>query len=79
MLPIGGVPDPIRKGLQPYRDVFRRAKGCADVSRDVTELSVSPNKRLQGIDAEQVGEAHKPMRRTRHEAVGEAGRACPQT
>ena len=34
MLPIGGVPDPIRKGLQPYRDLIRRAKGLADVSRD---------------------------------------------
>jgi hypothetical protein len=78
MLPIGGVPDPMRKGLRPYRDVFRRAKGFADVSRSVTGVSVSPNTTLQGIDAEQVGEAHKPTRRTRHEAVCEAGRRSRQ-
>jgi hypothetical protein len=29
MLPIVGVPDTMRKGLRPYRDLFRRAKGCA--------------------------------------------------
>ena len=74
MLPIGGGPDAIRKGLRPYREVFRRAKGFAGVSRDVTGVSVSPNKRLQGSHAEQVGEAQKPTRRTRHEAVWEAGR-----
>ena len=37
-------------------------------------MSVSPNTTLQGIHAEQVGEAQKPARRTRHEAVWEAGR-----
>jgi hypothetical protein len=68
----------MRKGLRPYRDVFRRAKGGTYVSRDVTGLSVSPHTTLPGIDAEQVGEAQKPTRRARHEAVWEAGRRSRQ-
>ena len=48
MLPMVGVPDTIRKGLRPYRDLFRRAEGVAHVSRYITGLSVSPNKTLQG-------------------------------
>jgi hypothetical protein len=73
MLPMVGVPDTIRKGLRPYRDLFRRAEGFEHVSRYVTGLIVSPNKTLQGIYADQVWEEHKPARRTMHEAVFEAG------
>jgi hypothetical protein len=73
MLPMVGVPDTIRKGLRPYRDLFRRAEGFEHVSRYVTGLIVSPNKTLQGIYANQVWEADKPSRRVMHEAVFEAG------
>jgi len=73
MLPIVGVPETIRKGLRPYRDLFRRAEGFEHVSRYVTGLIVSPNKTLQGIYANQVWEEDKPTRRTMHEAVFEAG------
>ena len=73
MLPMVGVPETIRKGLRPYRDLFRRAEGFEYVSRYVTGLIVSPNKTLQGIYAQQVGEEDKPTRRTMHEAVFEAG------
>jgi hypothetical protein len=73
MLPMVGVPATIRKGLRPYRDLFRRAEGFEYVSRYVTGLIVSPNKTLQGIYAQQVWEEHKPTRRTMHEAVFEAG------
>jgi hypothetical protein len=73
MLPMVGVPETIRKGLRPYRDLFRRAEGFEYVSRYVTGLIVSPNKTLQGIYAQQVWEEHKPTRRTMHEAVFEGG------
>jgi hypothetical protein len=73
MLPMVGVPETIRKGLRPYRDLFRRSEGFEYVSRYVTGLIVSPNKTLQGIYANQVWEDHKPTRRTMHEAVFEAG------
>jgi len=73
MLPMVGVPETIRKGLRPYRDLFRRAEGVEHVSRYVTGVIVSPNKTLQGIDAQQVWEADKPTRRTMQEAVFEAG------
>ncbi len=73
MLPMVGVPETIRKGLRPYRDLFRRAEGFEHVSRYVTGLIVSPNKTLQGIYADQVWEEHKPSRRVMHEAVFEAG------
>ena len=73
MLPRVGVPETIRKGLRPYRDLFRRAEGFEHVSRYVTGLIVSPNKTLQGIYADQVWEEHKPSRRVMHEAVFEAG------
>lgn len=72
MLPMVGVPDTIRKGLRPYRDLFRRADGFEHVSRYVPGLIVSPNKTLQGIYADQVGEEHEPSRRVMHEAVFEA-------
>jgi hypothetical protein len=73
MLPLVGVPETIRTGLRPYRDLFRRAEGFEYVSRYVTGLIVSPNKTLQGIYADQVWEEHRPTRRTMHEAVFEAG------
>jgi hypothetical protein len=73
MLPMVEVPETIRKGLRPYRDLFRRAEGVEHVSRYVTGLIVSPNKTWQGIYAQQVWEEHKPSRRTLHEAVFEAG------
>ena len=73
MLPIVEVPETIRKGLRPYRDLFRRAEGFEYVSRYVSGLLVSPNKTLQGIYAQQVWEGDKPSRRAMHEAVFEAG------
>jgi hypothetical protein len=73
MLPMVEVPETIRKGLRPYRDLFRRAEGFEHVSRYVTGLIVSPNKTLQGIYATQVWEGDKPSRRVMHEAVFEAG------
>jgi hypothetical protein len=73
MLPMVGVPEAIRKGLRPYRDLFGRAEGFEHVSRYVTGLLVSPNKTLQGIYAGQVWEGEKPSRRAMHEAVFEAG------
>jgi len=73
MLPMVGVPETIRNGLRPYRDLFGRAEGFEHVSRYVTGLLVSPNKTLQGIYAGQVWEGEKPSRRAMHEAVFEAG------
>jgi hypothetical protein len=73
MLPVVGVPETIRRGLRPYRDLFRRAEGFEHVSRYVTGLIVSPNKTLQGIYAQHVWEEDKPTRRAMHEAVFEAG------
>lgn len=73
MLPMGEVPATIRKGLRPYRDLFRREEGFEYVSRYVTGLIVSPSKTLQGIYADQVWEGDKPSRRAMHEAVFEAG------
>jgi hypothetical protein len=72
MLPIVGVPETVRKGLRPYRDLFRRAEGFEYVSRYVTGLLVNPNKTLQGIYANQVWSEKKPSRRAMHEAVFEA-------
>jgi hypothetical protein len=43
------VPETIKKGLRPYRDLFGRAEGFEHVSRYVAGLIVSPNKTLQGI------------------------------
>ena len=72
MLPVVGVPETVRKGLRPYRDLFRREEGFEYVSRYVTGLLVSPNKTLQGIYATQVWPEQKPSRRAMHEAVFEA-------
>ena len=73
MLPMVGVPNTIRKGLRPYRELFSRAEGFEHVSRYVTGLILSPNKTLQGIYDGQVWEGEKPSRRAMHEAVFEAG------
>ena len=72
MLPMVGVPEAVRKGLRPYRELFRRAEGFEYVSRYVTGLLVNPNKTLQGIYANQVWPEQKPSRRAMHEAVFEA-------
>ena len=73
MLPMVGVPETGRKGLRPYRDLFRRDEGFEYVRRYVTGLLVSPNKTLQGIYATQVWPEKQPSRRAMHEAVFEAG------
>jgi hypothetical protein len=72
MLPVVGVPETVRKGLRPYRDLFRREEGFEYVSRYVIGLLVNPNKTLQGIYAAQVWPEKKPSRRAMHEAVFEA-------
>jgi hypothetical protein len=43
MWPIVGVPETIRRGLAPYRDVFCRAAGFEPISRSMTGLLRSPN------------------------------------
>ena len=74
MLPIVGVPETIRRGMAPYRDVFCRDAGFEHVSRYVTGLLLSPNKTLQGLYDIQVWESeHAPSRRAMHAAVFEAG------
>src|SRR5713101_1959696 len=67
MLPMVGVPETLRRGLRPYRDLFGRTEGFEHLSRYVTGLIVSPNKTLQGIYANQVWEGDKPSRRAMHE------------
>src|SRR5919197_723399 len=77
MVPLVGVPETIRRGLAPYRDVFCRAEGFAPIRRYVTGLLLSPNKTLQGIYDMQVWEPGAPhSRRAMHEAVFEAGWAA---
>ena len=77
MVPLVGVPETVRRGLAPYRDVFCRAEGFDHVSRYVTGLLLSPNKTLQGIYEVQVWEPGVPRsRRAMHEAVFEAGWAA---
>jgi hypothetical protein len=79
MLPIVGVPETIRHGMAPYRDVFCREAGFDHVSRYVTGLVLSPNKTLQGIYDVQVWERERgPSRRAMHEAVFEAGWAADE-
>ena len=82
MLPIVGVPETIRRGMAPYRDVFCREAGFEHISRYVTGLLLSPNKTLQGLYDVQVWEsAHAPSRRAMHAAVlrlaGMQRRSCP--
>ena len=77
MVPLVGVPETIRRGLAPYREVFCRAEGFEHISRYVTGLILSPNKTLQGIYDLQVwapGVSHS--RRAMHEAVFEASWAA---
>src|SRR2546430_11805098 len=77
MVPLVGVPETIRRGLAPYREVFCRAEGFEHISRYVTGLILSPNKTLQGIYDMQVWEPGAPhSRRAMHEAVFEAGWAA---
>jgi hypothetical protein len=74
MVPLVSVPETIRCGLAPYREVFCRAEGFEHISRYVTGLILSPNKTLQGIYDMQVWEPGAPhSRRAMHEAVFEAG------
>jgi hypothetical protein len=74
MLPLVGVPETLRQGLAPYREVFCRAEGFDHISRYVTGLILSPNKTLQGIYDGQVWEPGvSRSRRAMHEAVFEAG------
>jgi hypothetical protein len=74
MLPMVTVPETIRAGLTPYREVFCRATGFEHVGRYVTGLILSPNKTLQGIYATQVWQdGRRPSRRAMHAAVFEAG------
>ena len=73
MLPMVGVPETVRKGRRPYRDLLRRPAGFEHVSRSVTGLLVNENKTGQGIDATQVWEGKKPSRRAMPEAGWEAG------
>jgi hypothetical protein len=73
MIPLVGVPETIRRGLLPYREVFCRAAGFEHVSRYLAGLILSPNKTLQGIYTGQVWEPEAPhSRRAMHEAVFEA-------
>ena len=77
MVPLVDVPETIRRGMAPYREVFCRAEGFDHVSRYVTGLLLSPNKTLQGIYDAQVWEPGGPhSRRAMHEAVFEAGWAA---
>jgi hypothetical protein len=77
MVPLVGVPETIRRGLAPSREVFCRAEGFEHMSRYVTGLILSPNKTLQGIYDGQVWEPGAPhSRRAMHEAVFEAGWAA---
>lgn len=78
MLPIVEVPEPIRGGLAPYRDVFCREQGFAPSSRYLTGLLLSPNKPLQGIYDLQVWGEEPPSRRAMPEAVFEAGWAAAE-
>src|ERR671923_493365 len=77
MVPLVGVPETIRRGLAPYREVFCRAEGFDHVSRYITGLLLSPNKTLQGIYDGQVWAPGAPRsRRAMHEGVFEAGWAA---
>jgi len=60
MMPLVGVPETIRRGLAPYRDMFCRAEGFEHISRYVTGLLLSPHKTLQGIYDMQVWEPGGP-------------------
>lgn len=77
MVPLVGVPETIRCGMAPDRDVCCRAEGFAHLSRDVTGLIRSPHTTLPGIYERPVWEPGAPhRRRAMHEAVFEAGWAA---
>ena len=74
LLPLVGVPDRIKEGLEPYRDLFCRDAGFEHISRYVTGLLLSANKTLQGIYDQQVWPAGQQVsRRAMHAGVFEAG------
>jgi hypothetical protein len=74
MLPIVTIPETIRTGMAPYREVFCRAAGFDHVGRYVTGLILSSNKTLQGIyDAQVWTDGTQPSRRAMHAAVFAAG------
>ena len=73
MLPLVSIPQTLQKSLQPYRAVFCRTAGFAQVSRYLTGLLLSPNKTLQGIHAQWVWpEGQRVKRRAMHAAVFES-------
>jgi hypothetical protein len=61
MLPIVGVPETIRRGMMPYRQLFSRAEGFEHVSRYVTGLILSSKKTLQGVYDVQVWGERSPV------------------
>ena len=73
MLPLVKIPQTLVQTLQPYRAVFCRSAGFAQVSRYLTGLLLSPNKTLQGIHAQWVWpEGEAVGRRAMHAAVFES-------
>ena len=73
MLPMVKVPDTIRAGMVPYREVFCREAGFEHVGRYLTGLILSPNKTLEGLYDTQVWpDDAQPSRRAMHTAVLEA-------
>jgi hypothetical protein len=73
MLPMVSLPPTLQKNLQPYRSVFCRTAGFAQVSRYLTGLLLSPNKTLQGIHAQWVWpQGERVERRSMHAAVFES-------
>jgi hypothetical protein len=77
MLPLVDVPETIRRGLAPSREVLCRAEGCEPIRRYVTGRILSPHNTLPGIYALQgwAPEASR-SRRAMHAAVFEAGGAA---
>jgi hypothetical protein len=74
MVPLVGVPETLRHGLAPYREVCCRTEGFDPISRYVTGLILRPHKTWQGIDEGQVWEPGvSRSRRAMHAAVFEAG------
>jgi hypothetical protein len=79
MLPLVEIPDPIGRGLAPYRSLFCRTAGFEHICRYISGLILSPNKTLQGIYDLQVWAADRtPSRRAMHEAVFEAAWSSEQ-
>jgi hypothetical protein len=73
MLPMVSLPPTLQKNLQPYRAVFCRTAGFAQVSRYLAGLLLSPNKTLQGIHAQWVWpQGERVERRSMHASVFES-------